>query len=174
MTTKTHHNHRTNAMSLIEYRIRYLSTYIIGLFCLTALLISTTISAETAIYKWQDAQGRTHYSATPPPTTVQQNSDISETIQRYSGQAIPIDQDNQATTTTNSSLKSLNAALDNETSDSASYCAQQRKSLNVLQNNKFVKWQMNDEEIILEGEAKVAKTAALQKEIAKYCANNNQ
>lgn len=172
MTTKTHYNHRINAMTLTEYRTR-LSTYIIGLFCLIALFISTTISAETAIYKWQDAQGRTHYSATPPPT-VQQNNDISETIQRYSGQAIPIDQATQATNDTDNQLKSLNAATNNETSDSASYCTQQQQSLNVLQNNKFVKWQMNDEEIILEGEAKAAKTAALQKEISKYCTNNNQ
>ncbi|MGV6810062.1 MAG: DUF4124 domain-containing protein [bacterium] len=135
----------------------------------TTAEIEVRSTTTTTIYKWQDAQGNTHYSETPPahPQTVQQQTDISERIGRYSGQASVNHADSSEPDKTKT--HGLQANMSEHSANAGSYCEKQRNSLALLQNNQFVKWKTNDQDIILEGEAKAAKTVALQKEIKQYC-----
>lgn len=135
----------------------------------TTAQIDVSSTTKTTIYKWQDAQGNTHYSETPPDNAAntENQTDISERIERYSGLAAV--NNKGSSTLDETQAQGLNANVSDHYPNAASYCEKQRNSLTVLQNNQFVKWKSNDQDIILEGEAKAAKTAALQKEIKQYC-----
>lgn len=124
------------------------ANYITTLFtigCAASLIWSSTAVAEDKIYKWQDDNGLTHYSQSPPEnannveevtTSIKASSDQEQAMERLRvsrAQAAEARKKAQAT-------PGVNKEAEKERDDAfAKRCAQHRKNLAVLINQPIVR-----------------------------------
>lgn len=111
--------------------------------CISALTLTFSLSSHAKIYKWTDAKGVVHYSATPPVTkkkAKQEVKNIESEIRMAAGKPQSSPADN------NNTQKNEDEENEQETDDSESelsapdkklidYCKTQKNNLANLKNN---------------------------------------
>ena len=53
--------------------------------------------------------------------------------------------------------------------ENSGYCKQQYKIIKDLESNAYVKWKVDDKEILLEGDAKAAQIEKIKQDISPFC-----
>ncbi len=148
---------------------------VVGLMLLSMATVSTTVISTTAhaeIYKWTDAKGQVHYSATPPRKKVK-TKEIGTEIKMAAGKFDPAsvklksdsdeseDQENDDSTQTDGKNK--------PTKERVAYCKTQRKNLALLNNNKNIRWKSFGKETELNDTQRKMKMNQIKSQIASEC-----
>jgi len=143
-------------------------------FTSLALLMGAT--AQAKIYKWQDANGQTHYTA-QPPTQAQKGikaTNIEDKIKARSGKYRPPKKVKSTGLDDADSSKTENDDQDNALSGPdkqlIKYCKGQRENLKQLRNNFRNIWiDASGKETKLSQEQRKEKVATIQNEINSNC-----
>ncbi|MEZ5535178.1 MAG: DUF4124 domain-containing protein [Thiolinea sp.] len=139
---------------------------------LTFALLFLTFAAHADIYKWTDADGKTHYSQTPPEDKKTKVEDIGDEIGMAAGTA------GTATTETAAEDKPAEdemAEARKQGEENAikhnDFCMQQKAALKQLLSNPVIRWKSKDEkeERILTAKEREAKIAEFEQNIKKLC-----
>ena len=111
---------------------------IILITCISALTLTYSINTPAKIYKWTDAKGVVHYSATPPATK-KKVKNIESEIRLAAGKHRPSKTDKKEANTENSQKAKEEKAEGSELSSPdkklIDYCKSQRNNLKSLKNN---------------------------------------
>lgn len=141
---------------------------------LLASLVGWASSASAEMYKWTDSNGKTHYSATPPPADVKAKN-IEAEINLSSGKSKVSDSpktdttpDTKTETPTNKTVKPEEAAQASE-KQHRSYCDQQKQALQQISTNSLVKYIDEKGERFLNAAEKQEKIASISKNIETMC-----
>ncbi|HPE59174.1 MAG TPA: DUF4124 domain-containing protein [Thiolinea sp.] len=146
-------------------------------YCLSLILPVVlgllSVSAQAEIYKWIDAEGKTHYSQTPPPPEVQ-SRDIGEEIGLAAGK--PSGGHAGSTATARPEKAEQENELDQARKEGEEkrvkhqvFCDQQNAALKQLLANPVIRWKAGDEDKILSAKEREEKITAFQDSINKYC-----
>lgn len=131
----------------MNYSMKHnLKTALYSLTAMFTLLFGTGLHAE--IYKWTDANGQTHYSATPPTQRVKVKNiedDIRMSMGKYDpSRAQKNSADQAATEETEPKADESTARKDKKeapTKELISFCKTQRSNLDLLKNNQNIVWE---------------------------------
>ena len=111
---------------------------IILITCISALTLTYSINTQAKIYKWTDAKGVIHYSATPPATK-KKVKNIESDIRLAAGKHRPSEADKKEANTDN---KQKAKEQEDEASELSppdkkliDYCKSQRDNLKILKKN---------------------------------------
>ncbi len=139
----------------------------------TALLSFSTANAE--IYKWTDAKGQIHYSATPPVKKVKTEK-IGEEIRMAAGKFDPASVTQKKATSEESGDNENDNNADASSNKSGGpnkelikYCKSQRKNLKLLQNNQNIVWRQFGKKSELTAAQRKAKIKKIKTEISEEC-----
>jgi hypothetical protein len=144
-------------------------TYLVAAF----LLLCFTATAHAEIYKWTDANGKTHYSQTPPEDNKTKAEDIGDEIDMAAGTG-------SGSTTTNEAAPAETAADDEMTAARKqgeensvkhnAFCEQQKAALKQLLSNPVIRWKSKEEEEkVLSAKEREGKIAEFEKNIQELC-----
>jgi len=150
-----------------------------GLLALLFLLgLSLAVSVQAEIYKWTDDNGKTHYTATPPPDP-EKGKNIKEDIDMAAGSSSKTSNTNQANTdTTNTERNAQNNSQErkvennkNQRRTREAFCDSQQATLADLQANEVVRWSESNEEAarILSEKERQNKISQIEKTMTKAC-----
>ncbi|QTR49627.1 DUF4124 domain-containing protein [Candidatus Thiothrix anitrata] len=142
---------------------------------LVAGVVGWASSASAEMYKWTDSNGKTHYSATPPPADVNAKN-IEAEIKLSTGKPKAVEvPDVSATTeqappetTPDKPLKSEDTAAASE-KQHRSYCDQQKEAFQKLTINSLVKFSDDKGERFLTAAEKQEKMALISKNLDTMC-----
>lgn len=138
---------------------------------LAFLMLCLTFTASAEIYKWTDANGKTHYSQTPPEDTSTKAKDIGDEIDMAAGTA---SQGNTGSAekntdeTGNELDKSREKGKENSVTHQ-SYCDQQQAALKKLLENPVIRWKSKESEKILSFKERQNKISEFEKSIKEMC-----
>jgi len=153
---------------------------IISLTSLLAVSFSMTLSMNThaEIYKWKDANGQVHYSATPPTHKKAKAEDIEGKILMSAGKFDPSrvskkssdDSDNENKNKNDDDTKAENKKEANKpTKQLIDYCKGQRKSLKLLKNNQNIMWEQFGKKTNLSAAQRKQKIKSIKSNITSEC-----
>lgn len=136
---------------------------------LSLLMLSLTITAHAEIYKWTDAEGKTHYSQTPPQDTSTKAEDIGDEIDRVAGtaqdDAEPVKKDKPA----GDEIAQAKEEGKENVIKHQTYCDQQRAALKQLLANPVIRWKSDDKEKVLSAKERKGKIAEFEKSVKEMC-----
>lgn len=121
------------------------------------------------MYKWTDKNGKTHYTATPPPADAQ-GKNIEDDIKLSTGKlgnVIP-----QNTTSAAEPKSDMDkAAEEGKKSEEKhrDFCQQQSAALKQMTANALIKWKDDQGERFLTAEEKTQKMKEMEKNISSMC-----
>lgn len=150
-----------------------------GLLALLFLLgLSLALTAQAEIYKWTDDNGKTHYTATPPPDP-EKGKNIKEDIDMAAGSSAETSNSGQTNTDTvnaerdqqNNSKEKKAENNKNQKRTREAFCDSQQATLANLRANEVVRWSSGNAEDarILSVEERKDKIAQVEKNIAEAC-----
>ena len=121
--------------------------------------------AQAEMYKWTDKNGKTHYTATPPPADAE-GKNISDEIRLSTGKLgnIPAQADKPAAKTG----KTQSAAEKSEKKH-RDFCQQQDTALNQMKENSLIKWKDAQGERFLTADEKIKKMKEIEQNIEGMC-----
>ena len=148
---------------------------------LTLLLSVFSTGVQAKIYKWTDANGQTHYTATPPPGKKTNATNIEAKIRSAAGK--------YRAPTKSAETEKTNVAQNNDEQDPSKkdieglagpdkqlikYCNGQRKNIEQLTKNFRNIWIGQDgKKVKLTQEQRKEKILSLQKRVQEDCAGVN-
>lgn len=148
----------------------------IPVILLSTIALSLSVSSQAEIYKWTDAKGVTHYSATPPvKAQIKSKTEvkhIGNEIRSAAGRYRPTtnqrnDSNQQQTANTSDKGKS---ELSPPSQRLVTYCKNQRKNLETLKKNFRNVWVEKDgKKINLDQKQRQEKVNSLKKAISEDC-----
>ncbi len=149
---------------------------IMGIMLLSFTAFSTTVistSVNAEIYKWTDAQGQVHYSATPPTKKVK-TKEIGSEIRMAAGKFDPSsvklkDDTDESEAGNKSNDPSENTGKNKATKERIAYCKTQRKNLALLTNNKNIRWKSFGKETELTAAQRKSKMKQIKSQISEEC-----
>lgn len=107
--------------------------------CITFSIAQT---AQAEIYKWTDANGKVHYSATPPKDTSTKAENIEDKIKFNIGKVQPSKAHHTKPKTTTKEKKDIKASREKYKKDRSQarvgYCNGLRRNIQTLENSKNV------------------------------------
>lgn len=150
---------------------------IITLTGLLAVSFSMTCSmnSHAEIYKWKDASGQVHYSATPPTHKKAKAENIEAKIKMSAGKYKPSskiakkkspEEDKEKTSDASSKDKNAN---NKPTKQLIDYCKGQRKSLKLLNNNQNITWEQFGKKTKLSAAQRKSKIKSIKSNITEEC-----
>ena len=144
---------------------------------LALLLSQLAVTAHADVYKWTDAQGKTHYSQTPPADTKAKN--MAEELQLYNAKA----KDSNAPAGKKEPIvpeKDLpeipKDVADAKTKGEAdkkkveTFCTEQELSLKQMLANTLIRWKDEQGERLLTSDERSAKIKEAEKNLSTICA----
>ncbi len=149
---------------------------------LTSLLVvsfgmTLSMNSHAKIYKWTDASGQVHYSATPPTHKKVKAENIEDKIKMSAGKYDPsskstknksTDEETENTNDDDDSSENKNAK-NKPTKQLIDYCKGQRKSLKVLKDNKNVAWEKFGKKSNLTASQRKSKIKNIKSNITEEC-----
>jgi hypothetical protein len=148
---------------------------LVGLTLLSVATMSTTVittPANAEIYKWTDANGQVHYSATPPRKKVK-TKEIGNEIKMAAGKFDPAsvkpESDTEESDTDNTDDASQTDGKNKPTKERLAYCKTQRKNLALLENNKNIRWKSFGKETELNDAQRKSKINQIKSQITSEC-----
>lgn len=135
------------------------------------LLLCLTFAASAEIYKWTDADGKTHYSQTPPEDNTTKAKDIGDEIDMAAGTATQgnTDTTNTETTKADDGLEKSRQKGKENSLNHQTYCDQQQSALKKLLENPVIRWKSKDSEKVLSAKERQSKIAEFEKSIQEMC-----
>jgi len=107
---------------------------IILITCISALSLTYSINTQAKIYKWTDAKGVVHYSATPPAIK-KKVKNIESEIRLAAGKHRPSKSDKKEENQKDKDQKTEESELSSPDEKLVDYCKSQRNNLKSLTNN---------------------------------------
>lgn len=138
------------------------------------ILLLLTLNAHAGVYKWTDAQGRVHYSDTPPPRQEAQRVQTGRTNEAEAAAA----RRSLADKLSESELRRKKAQEDEDKRKAeeekqrarAENCAKAREQLTLLQQNARISRVDSQGQFYLMGDAeRAAAIQAAQKRADEFC-----
>ena len=141
-----------------------LSLFIMGI---SVLLLTSSPQIDASIYKWKDAQGQVHYSQSIPDGIDKDKIKTVAAPAPSKGETSEKTIDSEAEKTNDEDVSVVNG-------ENSAYCEQQNKIIKALQENDYVKWKIDDKEVLLEGDAKAAQVEKIKKDMSQFCSGKKE
>lgn len=145
-------------------------------FLAVSFSMTFSMSSHAEIYKWKDASGQVHYTATPPPTHKKIKAEnIEDKIKNSAGKYKPTSKSVESKSTdeksekTNDDDASDKKEANKPTKQLIDYCNEQRKSLKLLKNNQNVTWEQFGKKTNLTASQRKSKIKSIKSNITEEC-----
>jgi hypothetical protein len=147
---------------------------LLALMLLTVAATTTFVpsTAKAEIYKWTDAQGQVHYSATPPTKKVKTReigTEIKMAAGKFDPSTVKQKSETEDSDTENTEDSSQTKGKNKPTKERIAYCKTQRKNLALLKNNKNIRWKSFGKETELSDAQRKSKINSIKALIMDEC-----
>ncbi|MBK8453942.1 MAG: DUF4124 domain-containing protein [Thiofilum sp.] len=143
---------------------------------LVALAFSySALNAQAEVYKWTDAQGKTHYSQTPPPNVKAKNMDAELYLHssKASGKTPPTTKEpvvpEKDLPEIPKDLAEAKAKGEQDKKKVETFCTEQELSLKQMLANTLIRWKDEQGERLLTAEERDAKIKEAEKNLSTIC-----
>ncbi len=168
---KTHISINKNETGIVKNKLLTIA----GLALPLAMLASTSIITTTAhaeIYKWTDAKGQVHYSATPPRKKVKTKeigTEIKMAAGKFDPSSVKLKSDTEESEDQDNDDSPQASGKNKPTKERVAYCKTQRKNLALLNNNKNIRWKSFGKETELNDAQRKLKIKQIKSQIDSEC-----
>lgn len=143
-------------------------------FLAVSFSMTFSMNAHAEIYKWKDASGQVHYSATPPTHQKAKAENIEAKIKMSAGKYNPSsriakNKSSEENKENSSDEPEDKNAKNKPTKQLIDYCEGQRKSLKLLNNNQNITWEQFGKKTKLSAAQRKSKIKNIKSNITEEC-----